>query len=513
MPPANGANLVEEAPPHNLEAERAVLASLMLNPAMMSGVLAAGLNRVHFHSPQYGVIFATLYDMHATGESIADPALVSAKLREAGELDYVGQSTIVELFDLLPIGTHAVSFAKQVIDVAKRARLIVELETAAARLRSGESIIGITADIHNANEAVLTENGTTVRYAPLTMAQLVAGNFDVEYDIDGMLVRGQPCVMLGASKSMKTTLALDLARSLATGGCFLGRFRCNARRRVYMMSGESGLGTIKETLLRQAGAAFQNLASIETLFIDSKLPRLKERADIEALRVSLKKLQIEILIIDPLYLCIDANGSEGSVYAMGAALIGVSQMCQDLGIGLVLVHHLRKTVANPYAPGELSEASWAGIGEFARQWIIINRREKYESGSGVHQLWVSGGGSAGHSFKHGVDVDEGISPNRHWNVSVVESEDVRESEANRSAEKRQRAAQERLEADLRKLLQVMAKFPDGETKTTLSTHTALSGERINRAIAEALRVNGIEECKITKNKRPEDAFKLRSDSP
>src|SRR3954449_12059816 len=80
------------------------------------------------------------------------------------------------------------------------------------------------------------------------------GDYEVAYHIDEVLAVGQPCMIAGATKTLKTSIGLDLYVSLASGKPFLGRFPVLQGARVGIMSGESGEATIKETLARIARA-------------------------------------------------------------------------------------------------------------------------------------------------------------------------------------------------------------------------------------------------------------------
>jgi hypothetical protein len=62
--------------------------------------------------------------------------------------------------------------------------------------------------------------------------------------IEGIAVAGEPLLIGGPKKSLKTSLALDLAISLATGSTFLGRFTVPTPRSVVLFSGESGRHTL-----------------------------------------------------------------------------------------------------------------------------------------------------------------------------------------------------------------------------------------------------------------------------
>ena len=107
--------------------------------------------------------------------------------------------------------------------------------------------------------------------------------------------------------------------------------------------------------------------------------------------------ELEVLAVDPAYMCLP-DVDHANLFQVGEKLRGVSQVCQETGAMLLLAHHNRKTgKADPFAPPELEDIAWAGFQEFARQWLLVGRREPYEPGTGEHRLWLSAGGSAGHS--------------------------------------------------------------------------------------------------------------------
>jgi replicative DNA helicase len=266
------------------------------------------------------------------------------------------------------------------------------------------------------------------RLKPIDSATFAARKPPLDWLVEDVLLAGQPCVLGGPLKCLKTSLAIDLAVSLSTGTPFLGRFPVPDRHRVMVFSQTAEDNTLTQMAHRICQARGVSLADCP-IHWSSTLPRLNHVSDRQELRTVLKGERIKVVIIDPLYLCLLTGGAEESaanLYEVGGVLSAVAAACSGAGATPVLVHHTTKSAAQPRgsAPTTLHDLAYAGIGEFARQWLLVSRVGNYRPGGGVHDLVLSVGGSGGHSSEWRVRVDEGsVDPRsgpRKWEVGVPE---------------------------------------------------------------------------------------------
>jgi replicative DNA helicase len=273
------------------------------------------------------------------------------------------------------------------------------------------------------------------RLEVIDSATFARTEYKLDWDCRGLLVRLQPAVLGGPKKALKTSLLIDLAVSLGTGTAFLDHFACPCPRRVLFLSGESGEATLKETALRGCAAKGIDLADAGVSWC-FRLPHLADPGHLGVLLQTIRQHRAEVLLLDPLYLSLLAGmGGQGpqasNLYQMGPLLMTVARTCIAAGCTPVLAHHFKITRAEPDKEPQLEDLSHAGIQEFARQWVLLGRREKYQPGTGRHQLWLSVGGSAGQSGLWALDIDEGAIDEdfrgRRWDVTLKTASEFRES--------------------------------------------------------------------------------------
>jgi len=347
----------------------------------------------------------------------------------------------------------------------------------------------------------------------LSSAELLGLDLRQTFLVKGILVAGQPAITGGRGKAMKTSVAVDLHVSLGTGSPFLGRFD-SQRVASGFWSGESGAATIRETAKRIAEAKGVKLAESDCHWCFD-LPRLSDLTHLDAMEEVIRHHGLRVAIIDPLYLSLlspETASGASNLFLMGSMLQGLTRLGQRTNCTMVLLHHFRKGgQPDDDNPAALEELAQSGVAEWARQWLLLQRRTPYQ-GDGVHSLWLRCGGSAGHSSLWGVNIDEGvIDPDtfsgRKWEVNVNPAADAR-AESQRDKENRKAVEAERREGEQRdRLLKVLRAVPEGDTAKGLREAAGLNPANFSKAALALVQEGRATRCEVVKNGVKYDGFK------
>lgn len=110
--------------PQDIPAERAVLGSILLNPAVAGQALPL-LRPDHFYRPWHGQVLQVAQSLQAAGQPV-DPITVHTALRRRGDRGTAGQNTGAWIHDIIaavPVTASGMHYVGIILECAARRRL------------------------------------------------------------------------------------------------------------------------------------------------------------------------------------------------------------------------------------------------------------------------------------------------------------------------------------------------------------------------------------------------------
>ena len=226
------ATLNDKVPPHNIEAEQAVLGALLLNWSAMSDVISY-LRPDRFYSLQNQVIFDAmlkLFNQNTTGDTISliNELNIEGKVDQAG-----GAAYIASLTDTVPSAANIEYYAKIVMDRAARRDLIkvsseikassfdLQIESKPLLDNAEQKIFSlaeknVNTEIHAAKEIMFREiELIEARYKSRNQFTGVPTGF-AKLDTFTSGFQKSELIIIGARPSIgKTALALSMIQNIA----------------------------------------------------------------------------------------------------------------------------------------------------------------------------------------------------------------------------------------------------------------------------------------------------------
>lgn len=228
----SGFNLKNKIPPNNIEAEKAVLGAVLLDPDVFGSVRQI-VSASSFYSVQHQKIFAAISELDGRGQK-SDIVILTDFLRSSNELDSVGGAGyIASLTDAVPSSANVDFYAKIVLESAIRRNLL--RVSSKISVDAYDETIPSRKILEDAQKNIfdLTDAGTCATFKPLS--SVILQTIDV---LEKMHARqgeytGIPCgfeyldsmtygfqdsefIIIGARPSVgKTALALTMASHIA----------------------------------------------------------------------------------------------------------------------------------------------------------------------------------------------------------------------------------------------------------------------------------------------------------
>jgi hypothetical protein len=331
-----------DLPIANVEAERAVLGSLILRSDHIEPVLKI-LKAEDFHFDAHQKVFNACLYLRDRGHPV-DTVLLADLLENRHQVVDLGPRKLAYLHDLIECagtGMNAEYYAGVVRNNAIRRELDLLGKRIATDARDG---------IHSADELLKTArdsiNGlarqSEEKLPILTCAKLLAGYPQRRPAIiEGLLREGETMNVIAPAKIGKSWLTLGLAFAIATGRPWL-TFN-TVPGRVLLIDNELHRETSADRLRTLARAM-----DVPTDQIADKIHMVNLRGrlqDLHSLGSSLREIErghYRLVIIDAFYRTLPASTIENDNAAMAMLYNQIDCYADHIGAGFTLIHHASK---------------------------------------------------------------------------------------------------------------------------------------------------------------------------
>ena len=225
------AELITKQPPYSLEAEQAVLGSILIDSRCLPDVIEA-VSPKDFYLQQNREIFETVYTMFNFSETV-DPVTVLDKMRELGVFHDNSRDYILQLMEITPTAANAVRYAA----IVKEKAMLRALGEASSDIsQMVQEQVGTTGEILEAAEKKIYnirkgERGESLEHIGVTLHKvfdrlkvlsksdsaipgLSTGMVDLDKKINGL--NDSDLLLVAARPAMgKSAFSLNIALNVA----------------------------------------------------------------------------------------------------------------------------------------------------------------------------------------------------------------------------------------------------------------------------------------------------------
>ena len=393
-------------PPHNIEAEQALLGAIMLKPETMHDV-SADIRPESFYADKHREIYSAIFETFIKGDPI-DLLSVSTRLKNNGQLERVGGAAyLTELIENVPAASNALYYSTQVHNKSMLRGLIHAGDDIAELGFGNPDNIDATLDQAEKKVYEVTNQTTVQKFVTIGSAlteawdrfeHLSANNDDIRgvptgfTALDNLLagLQKSDLIILAARPSVgKTTFALDVARNAAV----------KYKKSVGIFSLEMSAGQLVDRMLAsEAGVDSWKLrtgklkSDQEFEAVQAAMARLSEASihiddqpgtNILKMRSSARRLHhehgLDLLIVDYLQLMSPTatKASDSMVQQVTEISRSLKILARELNVPVLALSQLSRAVEQRGGKPRLSDLRDSGsIEQDADVVMFIHREDK-----------------------------------------------------------------------------------------------------------------------------------------
>lgn len=329
--------------PANLDAEQALLGSMLLDAGVADSVIAR-ITEDAFYSEPHRMVFKAIQAVRAQGGAV-DIVTIMEALRQAGTLELVGGASYISVLgNSVPNVEHWEDHLKIVQEKATFRALKAE----ALRLQE----LADAGDIHKALEAI--------ERAQAEAAAMIEGGRDRARVVNLAGVEAQEtrwlwrpyipldCITIleGDPKTGKTWAALAITAAITRGYPLPGEDGKPVARmpgNVLYLTAEDSLSMTLRPRLEKGNADLSRVNVLEgKISADGKTVVPVTMQDLDILAQTLERYRPVLVVIDPMAAFLGPNVNANRFEQVRPVLAGVTRLAEVYGCAVLLIRHLSK---------------------------------------------------------------------------------------------------------------------------------------------------------------------------
>jgi len=328
--------------PHSLDAERAVLGAVLVQPALLATARDV-IDGREFFRDAHRRIFASMGVLSERGEAI-DFITLKEELTRTGQLDDVGgPAYLASLTDGVPKSANVEFYARIVKDHAARRALIHAANTIRVAAYDGVrdlAQVAAEAQVVIANASSVSTTAITASSLPDLLARVTGMRNELLGDL---IAFGEIAMLHGQPRDGKTWVSLEFAVAVTLGASAFGLPSLTAARAgaVLIIGNEDAEGAYVDRIGQMCrGRGIEPSALAQLHFMVRMGVSLDDATWQVRIIAEAKRLGVLLIIIDPLR-SVTARTDQGPAEFQPVALY-LRRLLSETGAAIVLVHHDQK---------------------------------------------------------------------------------------------------------------------------------------------------------------------------